>query len=222
MYMRSSATAILLFVLCLGAAQAQTWEVGGSAGFGIYRDLSLSSPAASGKIGFEPGFNAGAVFGNDLYRFIGGEVRYTYISDDLRVSSGGTKVTFGGQSHAIHYDVLLHARSKESAVRPFFAVGAGMKFYRGTGAEQVYQPLGNLAVLTHTSQPEALISVGGGVKYRLSPRALIRVDFRDYLTPVPDELFATPAPKVSGWFHDFVVMVGVSTTFSRIRGGDTM
>ena len=119
-----------------------------------------------------------------------------------------------GQSHAIHYDVLVHMTSKESRLRPFLAAGAGVKIYRGTGAEVAYQPLSNLVVLTHTQEAQPLISVGGGVKISVSKRALLRLDFRDYLTPVPSSLLAAPPfSKISGWVHDFVFLVGVSTVF---------
>ena len=90
------------------------------------------------------------MFGNQISRWVGGEARYTFRQDDLRVSSGSTKATMTGQSHAIHYDVLVHLTPKESGIRPFLAAGAGVKFYRGTGAEAPYQPLSSLVVLTHT------------------------------------------------------------------------
>jgi len=99
-------------------------------------------------------------------------------------------------------------------VRPFLAAGAGVKVYRGTGAEPAFQPLSNLVVLTHTTEAQALISVGGGVKFSVSKRALFRLDFRDYLTPLPSDLLATPrGSKVSGWMNDFVFLVGISTVF---------
>jgi Outer membrane protein beta-barrel domain len=192
----------------------QNWEFGGSAGYGLYRDVNVTSSAINGKAGFEPGVAFGALLGDNISRHWGGEVRYTFRSDDLRVSSGSTKATAGGQSHAIHYDVLLHATSKESSVRPFLAAGAGVKVYRGTGAEPAFQPLSNLVVLTHTTEAQALISVGGGVKFSVSKRALFRLDFRDYLTPLPSDLLATPrGSKVSGWMNDFVFLVGISTVF---------
>ena len=196
----------------------QNWEVGVSAGYSLFRDISVSSPTASGTTGFKSGFAAGALLGNDLYRFVGGEFRYTFLRNDLRVSSGGTTATFGGQEHAIHYDMLVHAASRKSPVRPFLALGGGVKFYRGTGTEQMFQPLSNLVVLTKTSQAEPLVSAGGGVKFQVSRRALFRVDLRDYMTPRPDKLLALPSNNVraAGWLHDFVVMVGFSTTFSKV------
>jgi hypothetical protein len=120
-------------------------------------------------------------------------------------------VTAGGHSHAVHYDILIHATSKERSPRPFFAVGAGVKYYRGTGEELAYQPLSNLVVLTHTNEAQPLISVGGGVKLPVSRRALVRVDFRDYVTPYPGNLLALPPnSRGGGWLHNFVVMVGIS------------
>ena len=222
-FLRSILTVVVSLPCALLAQDAgigegpQKWEVGGSAGYGLYRNVSVSGPATSGKTGFESGYAAGGVFGNDLYRFVGGELRYTFRSDDLRVSSGSSKATFGGQSHAFHYDALFHAASKNAPVRPFLAVGGGVKFYRGTGAEQVFQPLSNLVVLTKSSQVEPLVSAGGGIKFQLSHHALFRVDVRDYMTPRPDKLLALPAnTRSSGWLHDFVVLVGFSTTFSKV------
>ena len=193
---------------------AQRWEVGGSAGYGIPRDISVNNGVLSGKTGFRSGVAFGAVFGNETTRHIGGEARYTFRSDDLRVSSGSTKATAGAQSHAIHYDLLVHGAAPEAAVRPFLAVGAGIKYYRGTGSEPTFQPLSNLVVLTHTSEVQPLISAGGGLKFPIAHRTLLRVDFRDYMTPFPGSLLARPAnTRGTGWVHDFVLMVGVSGVF---------
>jgi hypothetical protein len=199
------------------ALTAQTWEVGGSVGYQFFQNVSVDGSSASGQTGFGRGFAAGALLGQNLYRFLGGEIRYTFLSDDLLVSSARTQATLGGQSQALHYDVLVHATHRNSSIRPFVAAGAGVKFYRGTGAEQAYQPLEALVVLTSISQIEPLVSIGGGVKFRLSQRALLRCDVRDQITPYPDKLLALPpgATKGSGWFHDVVAMIGISATFSR-------
>jgi hypothetical protein len=193
---------------------SQHWEVGGSAGYGLYRDVSVTNGALTGKTGFKSGVAFGGVFGNETTRHIGGEIRYTYRSDDLRVSSGGAQATAGAESHALHYDVLLHAAPTESRVRPFLAIGGGVKYYRGTGAEPVFQPLSNLVVLTHTSEAQPLISAGAGLKIPMSRSTLVRFDFRDYMTPFPGNVLARPAnTKASGWVHDFVLMVGFSGVF---------
>jgi hypothetical protein len=200
----------LLFPLpCL--LLSQQWEVGADGGYGAFRYVPVTAGAVSGSAGFSSGYAFGGLLGNQFNRLVGGEIRYTYRADDLRVSSGSTETKVTAQSHALHYDVLIHATSRESKIRPFLAVGAGVKFYRGTGAQNAFQPLSNLVVLSHTTEAQPLISAGGGVKFQVSPRALFRVDFRDYATPVPTNLLATPSGRIGGWLHDFVFLVGVST-----------
>ncbi len=189
----------------------QSWEVGGSAGYGLYRNVNI--PAASGTTGFTPGFAFGGVFGNQTKTRFGGEVRYTYRAGEMKVSSGSTEAKASAESHAIHYDVLIHSTAKEDSIRPFLAVGAGVKVFRGTGVEPAFQPLSNLIVLTHTTQPEALLSVGGGIKIPVSRGVHIRLDFRDYASPVPEKLLASPTSKTTGWLHDFVFLVGASKVF---------
>jgi hypothetical protein len=212
--MRSFLQVCLMLAPLSGGLWAQHWEVGGSAGYGVYRDVTVTNGALSGKTGFQSGVAFGGVFGNQTTRRIAGEARYTYRSNDLRVSSGSAQASAGAQSHAIHYDVLVHGAPLESTVRAFLAIGGGVKYYRGTGNEAPFQPLSNLVVLTRTSEAQPLISAGGGVKFRISPRALVRVDFRDYMTPFPSSLLALPAnSRASGWMHDFVVMVGISGLF---------
>lgn len=203
----------VLAVLFTLPCAAQSWEVGGTAGYDLYRDAAVTG-ATSGTAGFAPGYALGATVGNDLYRFLGGEVRYTYLAGDLKVASGNVSAQASGHAQAIHYDLLVHGGSKESLIRPFLAAGAGVKIFSGTGREAAYQPLADLLVLTHATQTEPLISFGGGIKITLSRRVLLRFDVRDYLTPVPDRLLAAPPNvRVSGWIHDLVFLAGVSRVF---------
>ncbi len=40
------------------------------------------------------------------------------------------------------------------------------------------------------------------------------MDFRDYATPIPSNLLATPSGcKMTGWMHDFVFLIGISSVF---------
>jgi outer membrane protein with beta-barrel domain len=209
--MRTISRVLLLFMPVSCLLFAQEWEAGGGGGYGVNRNLDVNAGSVRGTAGLSSGFAFSALVGNQINRWLGGEVRYTYQSDDLRVSSGAAEATAGAESHAIHYDFLIYGTPKEAPVRPFLAAGAGMKLYRGTGSEPAYQPLSNLVVLTHATEAQALISVGGGLKFPVSRRALVRVDFRDYATPVPTKLLATPpGSRLGGWVHDFVFLVGVS------------
>jgi hypothetical protein len=196
------------------AGRAEQWEVGGAGGFGNYRAASVTSPAGTAEIGFSTQFAAGVVIGENLYRWIGGEFRYTYRENDPRVKSGGQEASLDGRAHALHYDFLFHAARKEARIRPFVAGGAGIKVYQGTGKESAFQPLSQFVLLTKTDQFEPLISFGGGVKFAVAKHTLIRVDFRDYVTPTPNHIFVPAARgSVHGWLHDFVPLAGVSFVF---------
>src|SRR5215813_10100939 len=101
--MKSISVTLLFFA---GAAFAQQWEFGGSAGASFLPMRSVTSPAGSANAGFQPGFAAGAYVGQQLNPRISGEVHYTFQQSNLKLSSGSTTATFSGNSHAIYYDVL--------------------------------------------------------------------------------------------------------------------
>ena len=207
----------LLFVFTLGLASigyAQEWEIGGVGGAGIMNGPTVTSSLASASTGFNSGAAFGAFVGSNLYAHLSGEIHYTYQMDDLKLSGSGSSATFQGVSHAIHYDFLYHPAKSRSRTQPFVAAGAGIRVYRGTGKEQAYQPLSNLAFLTKAQDLRPLMTVGGGIKYRISEHLFFRAEVRDYITPFPNKVI-TPAPgaKVSGWIQDFVPLFGFSYVF---------
>ncbi|HUB35004.1 MAG TPA: hypothetical protein VMA31_18340 [Bryobacteraceae bacterium] len=202
---------ISLLILA-GTCFGQQWEFGGSAGASFLPTLPVSSPAGSASAGFQAGLAAGAFAGQRYNAHISGEVRYTFMQSNLQLTSGGTTASFSGQAHAVYYDVLWHTRATgESRKRYFVAVGGGMKLFRGTGAEQAYQPLSQFAYFTKTQKVEPMADFGGGVDFALSPHMSLRAEFRDFLTPFPTALI-TPAPgvKIGSWLHDFVPMLSIS------------
>jgi Outer membrane protein beta-barrel domain len=198
-----------------GVAMAQDWELGGMASYAFFKNQSLLSPDGPASAGFKSGPAFGGVLGyNAPNRWIGGEFRYTYQDSPLKVSAAGSEATFGGRSHLVHYDVLIHPPQHRSRLQPFAAVGGGLAVFRGTGDEQAYQPLSNYAILTHTQDLKPLISVGGGIKYQFTPRLFFRAEFRDYITRFPTKVI-TPIPgnTVGGWLNNFVPMFGLSYVF---------
>lgn len=213
--MRKVIFGLTLSLLFVGISAAQEWEVGGMASYGFYHNADATNPSGSATAGFSPGAAFGAVFGYNASGLLGGEFRYAYEMNGLKLSSTGTDATFSGRTHVIGYDLILHPRIKHaSKVQPFLAVGGGMKVYRGTGAEQEYQNLENFALLTKTQQVEPMISVGGGLKFALSQHVVLRAEFRDYITPFPTSVIApVPPTKISGWLNDFVPMIGISYIF---------
>jgi hypothetical protein len=196
------------------AAFAQKWEVGVAGGGSFYTSKTFQNAIGNADAGVSNGFAVSAWLGNNTSAVAGGELRYDFERSDLKLSSGGTNVNFGGQTHAVHYDFLYHFAPSEAHVRPFVAGGGGVKVYQGTGAEQPFQPLSNIALLTKTSQIEPLISVGGGVKVSIAQSVQLRLEAHDYLTPFPKNVIApAQGSKVGGWLSDFVVMAGLSFTF---------
>jgi len=196
------------------AALAQKWEVGVAGGGSFSTSQTFKNAITNDDAGFSPGVAVSAWLGNNGSGALSGELRYDYEHTDLKLSSGGTNVSFGAMTNAIHYDFVLHFAPSESHIRPFVSAGAGVKLFTGTGKEQEFQPLSNVALLTKTSEVKPLVSVGGGVKFSLSPSVQLRLEAHDFLTPFPKSVIApAPGSTIGGWLQDFVVMAGLSFTF---------
>ena len=207
----------LILLPVFPAACLAQYAVGGLGGFAAPSfGLSVTSGNASASTGFAHGGVAGFIAGMNSSRRLGGETRYLIQFSNMKLSQGGTEVRFGARTHILHYDLLIHARPRGAPMRPFIAVGAGVKFYHGTGKEQTYQPLIQFAALTHTREIKPMVGGGGGVKFLLRPRVELRVEVRDYVTPPPEKLIApVPGAKMKGWLHDVVPMVGVVYIFGK-------
>src|SRR6476469_7535982 len=115
---------ILLAVAVSGFAQEEErWELGVAGGYGFYKNTTATNKTGEASVGFKPGFAFGVAASNEVNRWLGGEARYTYRQNDLKVSSGGTEASFGGESHVLNYDFLFHLAHRTAKVRPFFAAG---------------------------------------------------------------------------------------------------
>jgi hypothetical protein len=209
-------TAVLVLTsLCTlaPAAFAQSWEVGGGGGGSFTTSADVTNPALSGQAKIGVGFAAGAWLANNITNHWGGEIRYDLGFGDLQLTSGGTKASFSGQTHAIHYDFAYHFQNTEAPFRPYVSFGGGMKLFRGTGTEVASQPLNNLALLTRTNDLRPLVSVGAGIK--INARKIgFRIEARDNMSPFPDKVIA-PAQNssVGGWLHELVVFAGICAFF---------
>jgi hypothetical protein len=195
------------------ALMAQNWEFGGGVGGGFYTSEDVTSLGTSASAKIQSNIAGSLWLANNGSGHWGGELRVDYQDGALALSQGGTQATFAGQSYGLHYDVLWYATPNGSRIRPYVALGAGVKIYRGTGSEVVYQPLSNFALLTQAQDLTPMISGGVGIKFQITPRIQIRAEVHDYATPFPKQVI-TPAQnaKVSGWLQDFVPMVGISYT----------
>ena len=193
-----------------------TWSVGAAGGFSFYRDAEIRNVVGTAKAGFGQRFAAGAVVGEDVAEHFGGELRYMYIDGDSELRFNGREANLDAAAHALHLDFLAYATGRQARFRPYLAGGAGMKRYVGTGRVDPNQPLSSFALLAHDDQVKALVSFGGGVKVALGEHWIVRVDFRDYATPFPENVIVpAPAAKIHGWLHDFVPMFGVDWVFGK-------
>jgi hypothetical protein len=212
--MRTLGLSILLLTAAAATGRAQQWEFGGLGGGGFLSNVAVAGPVGSATAGFQSGASFGAFFGHNTYSHIGGELRYAYLQNNLKLSSGGSSVSFAGMAHVVHYDLILRTSRKHSPVQFFAAIGGGMKFFRGTGKEAAYQPLSQFGYFTKTQTLKPMASVGGGVKFYLTRNVCLRTEVRDYITAFPKELIApAPGAKFGSILHDLVPMAGLSVEF---------
>ena len=204
----------LAIAVATPSAFAQKWEVGFGAGGSFLTSETITNPTGSADATRNPGVALSAWVDNNIGSgFLTGELRYDHEMGDLKLSSGGTSTTFASQSNAVHYDFVYNFATSESAVRPFVAAGAGVKWYSGTGTEQPFQPLSNIAVFSDVRDLRALASVGAGVKFNIAKATTLRLEVHDYMTPFPAKLIAPVGGNVGGWLQDIVVSAGLSFSF---------
>jgi hypothetical protein len=193
---------------------AQEWEFGAAGGYGWYVNPSIVSAARSVESGFASKGVMGVVFGQNLYEYIGGEIRWLYQFGGPILKSQGVETSSTGYSNLITYDVLFHIANREAKLRPYVSGGAGVKVYTDSQRRSVGRPFLDSAVLVSRSQAVAAISAGGGLKYKVSRDIMLRVDFRTYFTPCPDQILRPiGASYIRGWMYNFVPLGGVSFVF---------
>src|ERR1051326_1401761 len=150
----------LLILACSLACFGQHWEIGATAGAGFVPGKAITSSSGAATAGFQPGASFGVFVGQNLYHHLSGEVRYGFMQSNLRLQSGGQTATFSGNSHVVHYDMILHTSREGARAQVYVAGGGGMKIYRGTGTESAYQPLSQFAYFTKTQTVKTMGSVG--------------------------------------------------------------
>lgn len=199
-----------------GQKVAPEYEIGALGLISDYRSVGVTNGAGqTGSVGPGLGVSGGFVLGQHMSNRWGGEFRYLYSRNELQLTSGSQSASFNSQAHLIHYDVLYYFADPDSRFRPYVAGGGGLKRYQGVGTEDPFQPLSNLALLTKTSENKPMGDFGVGVKFRVTRHAIIRVEFRDYITGVPKEVIAAaPGAKINGGLlHQWAPIFGISWTW---------
>jgi hypothetical protein len=201
-------------LLFASACFAQPFEIGGVIGYGVYRDGTIFGAGESVQAGIRNRFAAGWLVGEDLYEHFSGEIRYLYQDGHPFLATSSVKSDMQGQSHAFHYDMLFHFRPREQRLRPYVAGGVGVKGYIVAGPAPNPQPLPNIATLVTQDEWKFLVTVGGGVKYRLHKNVVLRGEFLDYLTAFPRrQLLPATNNTARGIFQQFTPMFGVGYMF---------
>jgi hypothetical protein len=143
----------------------------------------------------------------------------------------------------IAYNLLIHARPKTSRLRPYLAVGPALQLMHLDDAPIKKAPsyfrlgLSNIGLLgaayNFGSTPplegggifQLGFNYGGGVRYRVSPRWMIRMDYRETLTSQPDFWTKSKNSILSGIELDDATLTFVGPTFAgamrqqRVGGG---
>jgi opacity protein-like surface antigen len=171
---------VVMAVMLVSGGMAQDWEVGGSVGYGAYRSGTVfGSNGQTATAEILNRFTAGAVVADQPYDFISAELRWTYQDGHAVLTAAGVREEMDGHSHTVTYDVLFHFHRRERRLRPFFAVGAGIKGYIANGPPPQQNPLAAVATLVERDEWKPVLDLGGGVKYRLTEKIQLRFDFRD-------------------------------------------
>jgi hypothetical protein len=217
------ATSIILPLLILlppanvwgqGQTAEPRYEIGGGVVGSFYDKKTFTSTVGNADAGFSSGFGASAWLGHHMYPKLSGEIRYDFSRNDMFLEGTGARATFGGQSHAVHYDLHFHFADISSKMRPFVLAGGGVKLFQGTGAERAFQPLSQIAVLTKTTEMAGLLTFGAGIKMKLSEKVMLRLEFRDNLTRFPKKVIApNRGSGGSGWINNFAPTAGISLLF---------
>lgn len=201
---------IFLLTAAAAASHAQQWEFGGLGGGSFLNTVGVTAPAGNATAGFANGAAFGGYVGYNSYKHLGGEIHYSYLPTNLKLSSNGSEATFNGNSHAIHYDVVFHTKEGGGKAQFFASAGGGVKIFRGTGTEHAAQGLSSFGYFTKTQEFKPMGTVAAGVKVKIAPRVFLRAEIRDYLTAFPKQVIAAPAGvKYGTLLNDIVPMVGI-------------
>lgn len=204
----------LIMIVFAGAAFAQQYEIGATAGYGVYRDGTIYSSSGTAEAGIRNRFAAGVLLADEFSNYISAEFDYLYHDGHPFLKAPGVSTDIQGNSDALTVGLLFHFKPREHRWRPFLAGGTGAKEYVIAGPAPFPQPIPQIASLTTNDVWKVVFSAGGGVKVRLIPHMVLRAEFRDYITTFPrQEIVPALHNTARGIFEQFTPLFGVSYTF---------
>ena len=204
----------LAVILFAGDVLAQRYEIGAIIGYGVYRNGTIFSASGTAETGVRNRFAAGIVLADEFSKYVSAEFNYLYHDGHPFLQAPGVKSDIQGNSHALTVGLLFHLRPPEHRWRPFLAGSMGAKEYVIAGPAPFPQPVPEIASLTTNDVWKVVFSVGGGVKFRLISRVVLRAELRDYLTTFPrQQIVPAPHNTARGVFQQLTPLFGVSYTF---------
>jgi opacity protein-like surface antigen len=168
---------------------------------------------------FSPGGQGGVRFGIDGARYWGQDYAYSYGSNAGKVATSSGSFSFPTRFHQASSNLLFYPWSldKES-VFPYLTAGLGATFVivsQDAITESIHAGIGPLK-----SETIFAFNAGAGIRFRLSERAGLRLDFRDYMSralryglPQSSENRFDNVLPVGGSFHQFAGTVGLVIHF---------
>ncbi|MBI5087255.1 MAG: hypothetical protein HZB13_21975 [Acidobacteria bacterium] len=212
--MRRSGAGVLLCAAICTSLYAQRWEAGGLGAFAMQPDAHVSKAGGEASVKFRSSAALGAFAGHNMYRLVGGEVRYMWRFGNGEISSGAVKHEFGAHQQLVTYDILVHTAPRERKVRPYVAAGGGVKWVTGTGNPAAFPPLMSFGAFTAGTEAVPVADAAFGVKVKTGGKGMARIEVRDVMSAMPSTVFtAAPGAKLSGWMHDVMVVAGLGWTW---------
>jgi hypothetical protein len=214
-----------------------------SVGFDVKSPAPGAHPVDFGLANLlSPGWAAGTTITLNCYRRFSGEFGFSYQRGRYRLGTflmgdadsrapGITEQSTGLLSRQFQYNLLVHLRPRESRLRPYLAAGpvlqlihltdapikrAGGPFRYGMnniGMVQAAYNFGNSSPLEGGGIFQFAAQYGAGVKYRIHPHWLVRIDFRETISAQPDFV-----PKPSSDYYVDPDGISVKVTHPRLTG----
>jgi len=188
----------LLCLLPVAPAAAQMAEISMNFGQSLFRNerLGTSIPGASQFFKVKDGFRIGARLTFNSYRFMGHEIVYAYSRSKLGLTDSSEQV--GMPTHQYGYNLLIYVTPEGAPVRPFVT---------GGGHFSSFYPPGT-SVYSGTGVTKFGANYGAGLKVKVSPLFLVRIDIRDYVTTKPFDLY-----DKKGALHQIEASAGLGVHF---------
>lgn len=198
-----------------GAAGAQTYEVSASRIYPRIGQAPLGSMSEEKKKDDDTKLKGlygwGARLTWNTPGYYGHELGFNYhrarLTATVRTTTDGNTVTSVLQDRVVirqvYYNFLMYMMPRGERWRPYIAVGAHGIEYGAPGFEN--WPTGKSR---HYG-----FNYGAGIKLRLLPRALLRLDVRDYVGGKPYDLEREDVTKMGGLLRVMEASAGISITF---------